>query len=236
MMFASEPRVQGESDIVADRSTARPATPDPPVPAPRPMRLLLVGALLLGSGALLACSGFDRGHVQNWLDQAGPWVPVAFLFGGIASMSLLVPKTVVSVAAGALFGTTLGCLLMLIIAVAAAALNYAIGRRWLHASLSHASATGVPQTAAMWLQTPAMWLRAVQGVAAEAGFRFHFLVRLTPIPTTLISYAMGASGSRVRPFLLAAAVAVIPQSLWVHGGTAATLAGDSVHRDGDGQP
>jgi uncharacterized membrane protein YdjX (TVP38/TMEM64 family) len=37
---------------------------------------------------------------------------------------------------------------------------------------------------------------------------------------------MGASGGRLRPFLLAAAVAVIPQTLWVHGGTATMLIDD----------
>ena len=111
---------------------------------------------------------------------------------------------------------------MLIIAVVAAALNYAIGRWWLFESINR-KLNDAGQ------RNRAMWVRAVRDVASDAGFGFHFLIRLSPVPTTLISYAMGASGSRMRPFLLAAAVAVIPQTLWVHGGTAATLIAD--HND-----
>ena len=64
-------------------------------------------------------------------------------------------------------------------------------------------------------------------MAAGAGFGLHLLVRLSPVPTMVISYAMGACRARQLPYLFAAAVAVIPQILWVHSGTAATLASDS---------
>ncbi len=168
---------------------------------------------------MLLFFGFDTGDLQVWLDRAGPWAPIAFIFAGIASMSVLVPKTAVSITAGALFGTAIGSLLMLVIAVVAAALNYAIGRWWLFESIDERLRDASRNDRAMWL-------RAVRDVAAQAGFQFHFLIRLAPVPTTLISYAMGASGSRIRPFLAAAAVAVIPQTLWVHGGTAATLVAD----------
>jgi uncharacterized membrane protein YdjX (TVP38/TMEM64 family) len=176
----------------------------------------LVPTLLLFCAALLMFFGVDGRDLQEWLRRAGPWAPTAFIFAGIAMMSVLVPKTLVSIAAGALFGTLLGSFLMLIIAVFAAALNYAIGRWWLHDSIDKRLATAGQKSGETWT-------RAVRDAASEAGFCFHFLVRLTPIPTTLISYAMGASGSRIRPFLMAAAVAVIPQALWVHSGTAATL-------------
>ena len=179
----------------------------------------LVPALLVTCGAMLVFLGSDTRDLRSWLQDAGPWAPLAFIFLGIASMSILVPKTAVSVTAGALFGTIVGSLLMLVIAVAAAGLNYAIGRWWLHESIRR-NLTDADA------QNRMMWIRAVRDIARDAGFRFHFLVRMAPIPTTLISYAMGACGSKLRPFLLAAAVAVIPQSLWVHGGTAAILIDD----------
>ncbi|MGI9471559.1 MAG: VTT domain-containing protein [Rubripirellula sp.] len=142
---------------------------------------------------------------------------MAFILAGVIALTVLVPKTAVSVAAGALFGTLVGGALMLAIAVIAAAVNYHIGRWWLHDSIDRklADAGGDSQHQ--------RWFHAIRDVASEAGFRFHFLIRLTPIPTTLISYAMGASGSKTKPFLLAAAAAVLPQLLWVHGGTAASL-------------
>ncbi len=134
-------------------------------------------------------------------------------------MSMLLPKTAISLAAGALFGTLLGSFLMLLIAVTAAVLNFAIGRWWLHdailARLQRASETGaVP------------WAGAVRDLAADAGLGFHLLIRLTPIPTMLISYAMGAAGAKLLPFAGAAALAVIPQMLWVHSGTLMSVSSD----------
>ncbi len=168
---------------------------------------------------MLIYSGLDIRDLQAWLGRAGPWAPIMFALAGVISMTAFVPKTVVSITAGALFGTTLGSLLMLVVAVSAAALNYSIARWWLFDSIGC-------RLHDMEQHHGTRWMRAVRNVAADAGFQFHLLVRLTPIPTTLISYTMGANGSRRRPFLLAAAVAVIPQMLWVHGGAAATMIDD----------
>lgn len=186
----------------------------------RLFRRFLVPALMLCCGGLLMYHGLDVRDLQTWLVQKGPWAPFAFVVVGILSLSILVPKTVVSITAGALFGTLVGSLTMLVIAVSAAALNYSIARWWLFDSICR-KLNGIDQGGRY------AWLRAVRDLATDAGFRFHLLVRLAPIPTTLISYAMGASGGKLRPFLLAAAVAVIPQMLWVHGGTAATMIDDA---------
>ena len=179
----------------------------------------VVPTLLLCCGAMLIYCGLDIRGLHAWLGRAGPWAPIAFALAGVLSMTAFVPKTIVSISAGALFGTPLGSLLMLVVAVSAAALNYSIARWWLFDSIGRRLHDTKQQHGTRWL-------RAVRNVAADAGFQFHLVVRLTPIPTTLISYTMGANGSRVRPFLLAAAVAVIPQMLWVHGGTAATMIDD----------
>lgn len=165
-------------------------------------------------------AGFDPRNLDSWMRDCGPWAPPLFVGLGVSAMTLMVPKTLVSITAGALFGTWMGSTLMLITAVLAAILNYSIGRWWLLDSIHRrlVFAENQPQP-----NRPLVWLGAVKEISTEAGFRFHLLVRLMPIPTTLISYTMGATGSRLRPFLSAAAVAVIPQMLWVHGGTAATM-------------
>jgi uncharacterized membrane protein YdjX (TVP38/TMEM64 family) len=185
----------------------------------RRSRRFVVPALLLCCSGLLVYLGLDVRDLQVWLGQAGPWAPIAFVVAGVISMTVLVPKTVVSITAGALFGTSVGSLAMLVIAVSAAALNYSIARWWLFDSISR-------KLSETQQRGGAAWMRAVRDLAADAGFRFHLLVRLAPIPTTLISYIMGASGSKMRPFLCAAAVAVIPQMLWVQGGTVATMIND----------
>lgn len=163
-------------------------------------------------GIVLWYSGVRLNDWNQWVANAGVWAPLLFVLVGIASLTLLVPKTAVSVLSGAMFGTLVGSLLMLCVAVVAAALNYGIGRWWLRDQMNRTIEASPTQS----------WLRAIRDVAAESDFRFHLMLRLTPLPTAMISYAMGASGSRMGPFLLGAALAVIPQSLWVHGGTAVT--------------
>ncbi len=181
----------------------------------------LVPLALLACGTGLVMIGFRFSDLREALSRYGEWTPLLFVICGVAAMTVLVPKTAVSLSAGAIFGTLLGGFLMLLIAVAAAILNYSIARWWLHDTIcsrldrEHQSASQKR-------------LMAIRNLAAEAGFLFHLMVRLTPIPTTLISYTMGASGSRLRPFLWAAAVAVIPQLLWVQSGaSAATIADGS---------
>ena len=188
---------------------------------PRSYRFLLPAGLV-ACGIVLLMSGFDFSSIQHRIEQAGPLAPIAFVLTSILLMSVLLPKTAISLAAGALFGTLVGSGMMLIIAVTAAVLNYSIGRWWLHDFILQrleSASRDVPAS-----QTKL--LRTMRDLASEAGFGFHLLVRLAPIPTMLISYLMGAGGAKLRPFVAAAAVAVIPQTLWVHGGSAASLIHD----------
>ncbi len=170
----------------------------------------LIPAVLIAVGVSLMVAGVDiNSIVRNSIDRAGIWAPVVFVALGVAALTVLVPKTAVSVLSGAFFGTLTGSLLMLFVAVFAAAINYSLGRWWFRGDVERMlTRSRAPN-----------WLRGLRGVAADAGPGFHLLVRMTPIPTSVISYTMGASGSRVVPFLVGAAAAVIPQSLWVHGGT-----------------
>jgi len=181
----------------------------------------LVPLALLACGTGLVMFGFRFSDLREAFSHYGEWTPLLFVLCGVAAMTVLVPKTAVSLSAGAIFGTLIGGFLMLLIAVAAATLNYSIARWWLHDTIcsrldrEHHSVSPTR-------------LMAIRNLAAEAGFLFHLMVRLTPIPTTLISYTMGASGSRLKPFLWAAAVAVLPQLLWVQSGaSAATIADGS---------
>ena len=173
----------------------------------------LLPALIVLAGACVLASGFDLHSLGLWLDSTGPFGPLGFILSGVLMMSLFLPKTVVSVTAGVLFGTWVGGLLLIVTAVLAAILNYAIGRWFLRDSLND-----------RLLRRPNRWLGAVRDTAEDAGFGFHLLARMTPLPTTIVSYSMGAFGARWRPFLTAAFIGALPQWLWVHSGSAATRA------------
>ncbi len=173
----------------------------------------LVPALVVLAAACVWASGNDLASLDYWLDSTGPLGPLGFIVSGVVMMSLFLPKTAVSVTAGVLFGTWVGGLLLIVTAVLAALLNFAIGRRFLRESLNR-----------RLVRRPNRWLVAARDAAEDAGFGFHLLARMTPLPTTIVSYSMGAFGARWRPFLAAAFVGALPQWLWVHSGSATTRA------------
>jgi len=145
---------------------------------------------------------------QQLLQDANVHPVASFLVGGTIALIMLVPKTPISILGGMIFGWWLGTLLMLAVALLAAVVNYYLGRFLFRSAMDRLEQTSTQKT----------WILAVRRAAREANAYLHFLVRLTPIPTSMISYSMGASGSRLMPFLLGTLLAVIPQSLWINVG------------------
>ena len=156
---------------------------------------ILLSVLLLGMLALSVHSIGDITQLKDWLDSKGSLAPILFVLLGIVLMSALVPKTVMSITAGVLFGTYLGSGLMLIVAVTAAWVNYQIGHWWLKPSPEQTGLTSNLTTQGSFLQT-------IRQMAAEAGFFSHLLVRLSPVPTMAISYLMGACGARRKALFI----------------------------------
>ena len=133
---------------------------------------------------------------------------ILFLAGGTAALIMLVPKTPISILGGIIFGWWLGTLLMFAVALLAATTNYYLGRFLFRSAINRFELKSNQR----------VWIPALRNAAREANVYLHFLVRLTPVPTSIISYSMGASGSRLFPFLLGTLLAVIPQSLWINVG------------------
>ncbi|MCA9137144.1 MAG: VTT domain-containing protein [Planctomycetales bacterium] len=178
---------------------------------------------LISVGMVLLASGYRFGDLSGWLQSTGKWAPLLFIAAGVLAMSMMTPKTMVSLAAGAMFGTQVGCPTMLVTAVAAAVVNYQIGRHWIGSGRAFSESLDRPSESHQPEPQPTTLPAALATMARDAGFGFHLLVRLSPIPTTLISYSMGAVQARLTPYTAAAAVAVLPQLLYVH---AASLAMD----------
>jgi uncharacterized membrane protein YdjX (TVP38/TMEM64 family) len=182
--------------------------------------IFILCAIVSVSCLILIGVGTSLSSIQAWLRtvsvEAPIWAaPILFVAISIVLMSLVVPKTVVSVTAGALFGTQLGGLLVTIIALSAAALNFVIGR-WCFAQL-------IDRRIQVAVDSGANWPRALRELASEGGLGFHLLFRFAPIPSMIVNYSMGAANARMVPYLLGAAIGVLPQLLWVHGGTIATV-------------
>lgn len=141
--------------------------------------------------------------------RIGPALAIA---GGAALMMLLIPRTVVSLACGALFGTAMGAGCALLAAFAGAGLAFGVGRL-LGRDFIEQRARGRLARADAWLK--------------RRGLLSVLVVRMLPIaPYGLVSYAYGASGTRTHHYLGGTFLGALPSAItYAAIGAAAGAAG-----------
>jgi uncharacterized membrane protein YdjX (TVP38/TMEM64 family) len=155
-------------------------------------RRLILLALAVAGLALAAW----RFPVQEWATQVGP--TAAVLIGAVL-LCALVPRTPVSLIAGALFGAHAGAAWAFAAALVAAAVTFAAGRWAGHALLT--------QRAGERLRRMDTWI-------ARRGLLAVIVVRLLPIaPFGLVGYAYGASSVLFRHYFLGTAVGALPSAI-----------------------
>ncbi|MBK7012400.1 MAG: VTT domain-containing protein [Xanthomonadales bacterium] len=158
------------------------------VPLALAVLLVVVAVIVLGREA-------ER-HLQTieaTIAGLGMWGRVAFVGLLVVGTSMLVPESLFGLVAGALFGLGWGIGLLLVGNLIAAALQYGLARRLLHARIQHAL-----------LSRPL--LRSIQSAVIRDELRLQVLLRLTPLNPALISYLLGAAGVRFAGFMLASLV------------------------------
>ena len=180
-------------------------------------RAALILALLAGLAIAFANrEAISQQALQQWLATAGWWAPVVFIALYAAGTVLFLPGSVLTLAAGALFGVLPGALYSLAGATLGAMLAFLIAR--------HLAGGWVAQKTGGWLK------QLIEGVEAE-GWRFVAFVRLVPLfPFNVVNYALGLTRIPLASYALASAVCMLPGALayaWLgHAGRAA-LAGDA---------
>ncbi|EMI17627.1 membrane protein containing SNARE domain protein [Rhodopirellula maiorica SM1] len=182
---------------------------------------IAVTILFVVIAATLIVTDFDPPLARDWIQSHATLGMITFTLASIVMISTVTPKTAISISAGALYGTFLGTLLVAVIAGTAAWLNYWIGRHWIG---RHVLERRDPSKRPHY---DSSWKNAIGEMAADANVGGHLLVRLSPIPTMVIGYSMGAMRAKPKPYLAAAMLAVIPQAVWVHSGSSAILLGTS---------
>jgi len=182
---------------------------------------LVRAALLVALVAGLALAYANRDQfspeaLQQWLAAAGWWAPLVFIAIYAAGTVLFLPGSVLTLAAGALFGILPGALYSLTGATLGAMLAFLIAR--------HLAGEWVAR------KTGGRLKQLIEGVEAE-GWRFVAFVRLVPLfPFNVVNYALGLTRIPLAAYALASAVCMLPGALayaWLgHAGRAA-LAGDA---------
>lgn len=163
----------------------------------------LVVLLVVLALVALAVAVFGLENMGEWLRQAAesPWGPVGFVLVYIVLVVLLVPGSLGTIAAGAVFGMWVGAAVALVGATIGASIAFAISRR---IGREGASALSSGRVAGL-----DRWL-------SERGLFAMVVLRLLPVvPFNALNYAAGLSGIRSRDYLVGTAFGMIPGTLVV---------------------
>ncbi|MFG3134176.1 TVP38/TMEM64 family protein [Streptomyces tendae] len=196
-----------------NRPAARPSATELPPPATEPdeerrrparaawIRLAFLVALLLALGSWAALGGGDLlRDVRQWVDSLGMWGPVVFAVVYALAVTALLPGSVLTASAGALFGLSVGTGAVLVGATAGAALSFALARRLGRPVVARYAGRGR--------------LARLDAFLTRRGSVAVLLVRLVPLfPFSVINYGAGVAGVRVSSYITATALGIIPATL-----------------------
>jgi len=146
-----------------------------------------------------------------WVNGLGVWGPVVFILGYAAAVVAFVPGSVLTLAAGAIFGLAQGTIYVFVAAVLGSTAAFLVARHLARAAVERRIARN-PRFGAI-----------DRAVAAE-GRKIVFLLRLSPVfPFTLLNYVLGLTRVRFADYLVASLGMIPGTVLYVYYGK---LAGD----------
>lgn len=207
--------------------TSNPAPAGAAAPAPAPAsRSRAIGLLAgLGTVAVLVTLGRSVGGdvpaFAQWVQGLGAWGPIVFIAGYVVATVCFIPGSLLTLAAGAIFGVPRGVAFVLVGATLGATAAFLVSRYVARRAIERRVA-GHPRFA------------AIDTAIGAQGRRLVFLLRLSPVvPFTLLNYALGLTQVRLADFV-AGSVGMLPGTLlYVYYGK---LAGDLAALAGGAAP
>jgi uncharacterized membrane protein YdjX (TVP38/TMEM64 family) len=184
--------------------------------------LIVIAALL----ALGRVAGGYLPQFARWVDSLGFWGPVVFVFGYATAAVAFVPGSLLTLAAGAIFGIGKGIVLVFIAAVLGSSAAFLIARYVARAAIERRLAHN-PKFA------------AIDRAVGVQGRKIVFLLRLSPVfPFNLLNYGLGLTKVRFVDYVLASAGMIPGTILFVYygklAGDVAALAGGAAVEKGTG--
>ena len=145
----------------------------------------------------------------SWVRARGAWAPIAFVALYALACIAFIPASLLTLAAGAIFGLWIGIALVVVGATLGAVCSFLIARYGARARVER------------WLSGNAR-LRALDEAVGGEGRRIMFLLRLSPaFPFTAMNYALGLTRVRFADFLVAM-IGILPgTTLYVYAGAVA---------------
>jgi uncharacterized membrane protein YdjX (TVP38/TMEM64 family) len=200
--------VKGKSIRNLDHPTQLAPMPGPEAKVPttrfRWRWLLYLGAAVLFLGAAKYFQVQELLlQALDWVRKLGPWGPVIFVGVYIVATVLLIPGSVLTLGAGAVFGLVPGTLLVSVASTLAATSAFLLGRYCARAAVARR------------IEQNERFTAIDRAVAAE-GWKIVFLTRLSPVfPYTLLNYAFGLTQVKLGHYILASWIGMLPPTVLV---------------------
>ncbi len=193
---------------------------------------LPIGKIALGLVALAALVALGRSagayvpQFAEWVNGLGFWGPAIFVIGYAAAVVAFVPGSILTLAAGAIFGVVKGTIYVFVAATLGSSLAFLVSR-YLARSAIERRLEGNERFA------------AIDGAVGKEGRKIVFLLRLSPVfPFNLLNYGLGLTRVSFADYVTAA-VGMLPGTLlYVYygalAGEVAALAGGADVEKGAG--
>jgi len=192
-----------------------PHTPAPVTAAAPARRALPFARIALGIAALGALLYLGRelgGQVPAfaaWVDGLGVWGPLVFVLGYALAVVAFIPGSVLTLAAGAIFGVGEGTVLVFVAALLGSTAAFLVARY------------GARSQVERRIEGDARFAAIDRAVERE-GRKIVFLLRLSPVfPFNLLNYALGLTRVRLADYMVAGAGMLPGTLLYVYSGKVA---------------
>ena len=170
------------------------------VPAMKVLLLVTAAVVLLLLGYALD-AGAWLAAALDWIRGLGPVAPFVFLLLYVVACVLLLPGSVLTLGAGAVFGVSRGVVIVWISATLGATAAFLVGRYLVRDWVARTIAAN-PK------------LQALDATVTREGWMIVLLMRLSPvIPFNLLNYAFGATRVSLRDYAAASAVGMLPGTM-----------------------
>src|SRR5438477_945650 len=166
-------------------------------------------AVVAAAIALVAIGRFVGAYLPaftRWVDGLGVWGPVVFIVGYALAAIAFVPGSILTLAAGAIFGVARGVLYVFVAAVLGACGAFLVARHLARGVVERRLAGNAR-------------FAAIDRAVGREGRKIVFLLRLSPVfPFNVLNYALGLTRVRFADYLTAS-VGMLPGTvLYVYSG------------------
>ena len=166
--------------------------------------LLLIGLAVLAIAGRSAIELIPR--FTDWVARNGMAGALLFVLGYVAATVVFVPGSLLTIAAGAIFGLGKGTALVFVAATLGASAAFLVSR-YLARPVVEARLAGNARFA------------AIDRAIGHEGRKIVFLLRLSPVfPFNLLNYALGLTKVRFRDYVIASAGMLPATLLYVYYG------------------